>query len=298
MISIFFYLQRHISFSYDYIRPYSRDYLLAFITVGLILLSGCTTRSEDIYTKKLNNTHHQQVYVANDGLPITLWLSRQQKASNTIRLYIEGDGRAWLRRNRVSSDPTPKNRLVHSLMLQDSKIDKAYIARPCQYEKNNTCSPELWTFSRYSSASIQAINQAITFIKESKHYHSIELIGFSGGATIALLIAAQRNDIQSVRTIAGNLDPSYTNTLHRVSPMPTALNPKDFSNRLQHIPQWHFIGKSDPVILPVIFEHYLSAFKNKRCIKSQLIDHATHHNGWVNIWPKLLQLKLPCDQTP
>ena len=264
------------------------------LTLLITLLNGCSSRPTIDYTQQLSQTHQQQLYTADSGLPISLWLSTQPKESDAVRIYIEGDGRAWVRRSRASSDPTPRNRLVHSLMLQDKKKDTAYIARPCQYKKNNTCRPNLWTFNRYSADSVEAINQAINLIKESKSYHSIELIGFSGGATIALLIAAQRDDIESVRTVAGNLDPAYTNTYHNVSAMPAALNPKNFANQLQSIPQWHFIGQSDPIIPPAVFDHYLSEFKDKRCIKSQIIKNAGHHTGWISEWQNLLELELPC----
>ena len=180
-------------------------------------------------------------------------------------------------------------------MQKDNKITTAYIARPCQYKKNEKCTPDTWTFSRYSNEAVQATNEAVDKIKDSGPYQQIQLVGFSGGATIALLLSTLRKDITSIRTIAGNLDPAYTNALHKVSPMPNALNPTNKSEQLQYIPQWHFIGAKDPIITKAILSHYLSSFKNKKCISSSIIENASHNNGWMERWPELLEYKPSCN---
>ncbi len=271
---------------------------LRYKTIALsyifILLGGC--QSIDSYTRQLNQSHVKTNFLSSTQLPITAWIPKAGSKSDTLRLYIEGDGRAWVKRNKISPDPTPTNRLVHALILKDKKNDVAYIGRPCQFNKNSYCTPLLWTFARYDEQSIQAINEILDQIKMEKHYKKIELVGFSGGATIALLLASRRNDISSVRTVAGNLDPEYTNKLHQVSKMPTALNPSLESSKLQFIPQWHFIGTRDNIIKPSILSHYRSHFKNQTCINSTLVNGASHNSGWIDKWPKLLELLPACQQ--
>lgn len=264
----------------------------SFFLVSIALLSGC--QSTNHYTQQLNQSHYKKHYVSTTGLPVAAWLPKTVTATATLRVYIEGDGHAWAKKNKMSSDPTPKNRLMHALVSKDPKKDTAYIARPCQFITNNTCTPYLWTFSRYDDTVIKTMNDVLEKIKTQHDYKKIELIGFSGGATIALLLASRRNDILSVRTIAGNLDPQYTNRIHRVSKMPTALNPASETDKLQYIPQWHFIGARDRIINASVFSHYLSKFNRTNCIKSTLINNASHHSGWLAAWPELLKLKPSC----
>ncbi len=266
------------------------------IVFTVFIYAGCTSiDTHDNYTLQLNQSHKQHTLQTSTGLPITIWTPKNKKKSDTVRLYIEGDGKAWARRNRMSSDPTPHNRLVHGLMLEDPKHDIAYIARPCQFIQNNQCTPKLWTFSRYNETSVQAIDEAVQKIKDQFNYRLIELVGFSGGATIALILSTRRNDIVSVRTVAGNLDPAYTNKLHAVTPMPNALNPSHKTDKLQHVPQWHFIGTKDRIIKESIYTHYLSQFKNKQCINHTIVKNASHSHGWIEQWRYLLEHPPQCN---
>ncbi|WP_160174013.1 lipase family protein [Endozoicomonas montiporae] len=214
--------------------------------------------------------------------------------SDIFRIYIEGDGKAWMRSGRPSPDPTPVNRLVHQLMLQDPKPEIAYLARPCQFSMEKGCTPHTWTFGRYSNSVANSMNDAISSLKHQYKFKTLELVGYSGGATIALLIAARRDDVISVRTIAGNLDPAFTNHFHRVSPMPDALNPIRHINELKQVPQIHFYGKKDSVITGDVSRHYVSRFPEPHCIKTMAIEGANHHDGWTTEWAELLEKEIPC----
>ncbi|MGI9277800.1 MAG: alpha/beta fold hydrolase [Endozoicomonas sp.] len=228
------------------------------------------------------------------GFAIQSWQPGHHGLSKTLRVYIEGDGRAWSRKGRPSSDPTPRNRLVHNLMLSDPKPDIAYLARPCQFQQDPHCNTETWTFGRYDNSVIQSMSRALDTLKQSGEYQQLELVGYSGGATIALLLAARRNDILSIRTIAGNLDPAFTNRYHRVSPMPSAMNPVHFTDRLQKVPQLHFYGTDDEVIPAAVSRHYLSLFRNRSCIQLEPVVGASHGEGWAEGWGQLLSRTVSC----
>ena len=124
------------------------------------------------------------------------------------------------------------------------------------------CRPRIWTFDRYSPAIVELMDFSVTQVKKQGQYQNIELVGYSGGATIALLLAARRDDVISVRTVAGNLDPAFTNDLHGVSKMPDAMNPSDFRRILAHIPQVHFYGTNDRVIPDKVSQHYSAMMGN------------------------------------
>lgn len=225
-------------------------------------------------------------------LPLTLWRPMQARSS-TLRLYIEGDGRAWVRAGRPSTDPTPVNRLVHQLMLQDSFRDIAYLSQPCQYVMNSACDRNVWTFGRYSLQVLESMNLAMDEIKRKGNYQAFELVGYSGGGAMALLLAAHRNDVISIRTVAGNLLPSVTNQIHGVSPMPGAMNPADFSDKLSQIPQVHFVGAEDRVIPLSISQSFAKTLKKNDCVTIQSVT-ADHQHGWIEQWQRLLLIFPVC----
>ncbi len=260
----------------------------------MVFLPGCQSLPESGITEALSRRLTYYPSTAINSLPVSTWLYEGPKKSNVVRVYIEGDGRAWVRKSRMSTNPTPKNRLVHALMLKDKKTDIAYLGRPCHFQQNGLCHPRVWTFDRYSEDTLNIMNNALSAIKKKQNYQAIELVGFSGGATIALLLASQRDDIASVRTIAGNLDPAYTNTLHKVTPMPSALNPADYIDTLKNIPQYHFVGADDPIVKPAIVNHYLSRFTDMYCIQFKILPGVTHHKGWVDHWEQLLSESPHC----
>ncbi len=259
----------------------------------IFCLSGCQSGHQDnTDTKQLILNRSLQNHVI-DTPSYPIWsLSPPLKSSNTLRIYIEGDGRAWLRKGVVSTDPTPRNRLIHRLMLQDSKTDIAYLARPCQFIMGENCSRNSWTFSRYSQDSLLALNTAVTSLKNRNNYEKLELVGYSGGATMALLIAANRKDVISVRTVAGNLVPDYTNSLHQVSPMPEALSPVDHKTELIKLPQIHFVGTKDRVVPLDVARNYQQRLAQTKCIQIRTVERASHSSYWAESWPYLLK-KLP-----
>ena len=263
------------------------------LCIGFWLMVGCASRSimPEINPGDLQQSLKAVVY-DEAFWPIYIW-SPKKSVSRTLRIYIEGDGRSWIRFDRPSMDPTPVNRLVHHLMLKDRSLDLAYIAQPCQYVMNDKCFRSVWTFKRYSPKVVEAMNMAVTFLKERGLYEKLELIGYSGGGALALLIAAHRNDVSSVRTIAGNLSPQFLNHLHGVSDMPAALEPATFSSQLSSIAQIHFFGTRDWIVPEQVSRHYLKAFKKTSCINVERVD-ADHQSGWIESWPLLLERPLGC----
>ena len=267
-----------------------RLFLLCFL-----FLFGCQSAPDQSSTFRLKSLKTlEPIVIPTDTYSLQGWHPSHLPKSKVLRVYIEGDGRAWAKKGKPSTDPTPRGRLVHSLMLQDPKADIAYLARPCQFVSSTNCTSSTWTFGRYDSSVVQSMNTALDKLKSLGHYQQLELVGYSGGATIALLLAARRTDVQSVRTVAGNLAPFYTNSFHRVSPMPTALTPLDYKAQLQDVPQKHYYGSKDKLIPQDISRHYMNQFIKTSCITSQRIEGANHHKGWIQNWTKLLAQDVQC----
>lgn len=125
-----------------------------------------------------------------------------------------------------------------------------YIARPCQFTRNDpACRSTYWTDRRFSEDVIASMNHAVDVLR-APAAGPVHLVGFSGGGAVAALVAARRGDVASLRTVAGNLDHRALNAHHRVSPMPASLNAVDVAPRLAAVPQAHFVGTKDDVVPP------------------------------------------------
>lgn len=209
-----------------------------------------------------------------------------------LHVYIEGDGTAWLSRTRLSDDPTPKNTLVLELAALDPATNVAYLARPGQYgaQGRPDCEAAYWSGKRFSAEVVEAMNESVEVLRERAKAEKIHLIGYSGGAAVASLIAARHRDVASLRTVAGNLDPEAVNRLHKVSPLNDSLNPLDVAEKLRPLPQRHFIGSQDQTVPPEIAASFLKRQGRRNLDTITIVPGATHTSGWLERWPQLLRL--------
>ena len=219
---------------------------------------------------------------------------RFTKPNGLLNVYIEGDGRSWVSRYQLSSDPTPINPVALRLAIiqaEQSKDDNiAWLARPCQYQANRldfSCDPKYWSSHRFAQKVVDATNVAIDKLMQKSGANKVRLIGFSGGGAVAVLVAAKRDDVDSLVTIAGNLDHQQVNDYHHVSSLTGSLNPKDIATKLKSIPQMHFIGRNDEVIPIEISRDFISIQKGT-CAKQVIVAGVEHINGWKTQWPDLL----------
>jgi len=216
-------------------------------------------------------------------------MAPRQAENTTLRIYIEGDGLAWRTRRNISSNPSPVKPIALLLMQEDPVHDKAYLARPCQYVVNANCDNRYWSTDRFSSTVVASMNMAVTQLKATGEYTLIELVGFSGGGAIAALIAAQRNDVCLLITVAGNLDHEVFTRLHHVSSLTGSLNPPDFAAKLEGVRQIHFIGSDDKVIPVEVFESYVHRLSSKVNVTKRVVNGVSHQIGWIRQWGYLLQ---------
>ena len=107
-------------------------------------------------------------------------------------------------------------------------------------------------------------------------------------------MAAQRDDVASLRTVAGNLDHRAHSAHHNVSYLEGSLNPPDFAAKLARVPQYHFIGGQDSVVPPGVLHSYLQSLGATSCAQYEFVQEAEHDKGWVNIWPDLLAKTPEC----
>ena len=263
-----------------------------FICLLFLILQACssipTTQNRTdtaVRLAQLNGWQSQIITTASFNLQS--FIPEKISPSEELTIYIEGDGLAWLSRRKMSSDPTPIDPLTLKLALLDNHA--VYLARPCQYVWSGGCEQRLWTSARFSPEVLQAMNQAVDKLKAQYQASSLRLIGYSGGGAVATLLAAKRDDVSQLVTVAGNIDTDYWTTLQHISPLTGSLNPADQWPSLQAIPQIHFVGSEDKIMPVAVANAYQQHFPQSKRPTVRVITGMTHHCCWVEHWPELLQ---------
>ncbi|WCM48953.1 alpha/beta hydrolase [Pseudomonas sp. WJP1] len=251
---------------------------IVLFAIAALAISSCTTPisiAEVAHSSKLVSA------ISGEGaFPIQIL---QPKAGHfaKLRVYIEGDGRAWITASQPSSDPTPLSPMLINMAATDSR-PAAYLARPCQFVNSINCNAMVWTDERFSREVIDSMSSALDTLKQRFAVEQFELVGYSGGAAVALILAGERNDVFQVQTIAGNLDPVAWVQAKGLSPLTGSLDPLNYRARLRSIAQRHFVGSADEVITPSLVRGYASKVQAE-CIEIVEVP-ATHQEGYGLIW--------------
>lgn len=268
---------------------------LTLILFALFTASCTNTRHEQAIEMLAPSSFQERLIPASSFLLTTFERITNQGDNATV--YIEGDGLAWTGRRTPSLDPTPTNPVALRLATEDQSANVIYLARPCQYSKlthDSACPQKYWTSSRFAPEVVKSMNIALNDIQARYKITGFNIVGFSGGANVAALMAAQRDDILSLRTVAGNLDHRLLHSTHNVSQLSGSLNAADIAPQIAYIPQHHFIGGKDNVVPPAIAESFINTSGDRKCIRSTIVPNATHEKGWSNIWPALLEYPVDC----
>jgi pimeloyl-ACP methyl ester carboxylesterase len=246
------------------------------------VLAGCQTPREAL--QQLADEHGRPLeFLQGQPYPLALISPRQTPKVTRLRVYLEGDGHAWATTTQPSLDPSPLNLLVARLAVDDPSPN-VYLARPCQFVSVPGCQPELWTNRRFSQDVVDSLSQALDRLKARYGNREFELVGYSGGAALALLLAAQRQDVTFVQTIAGNLSPRLWAQMIGLSPLSGSLDPLDYRDRLAALPQRHLIGEQDRVVPARLAELYRQALVEPTCAQFFRIPEASHDQEWEIVW--------------
>lgn len=280
--------------------------LLIFLT-----LSGCqnSARHSNLNHSEINlakNSGFKSSIIKTKNLEITSLIKQNllNEPPSKLVIYLEGDGRSWIKKSLLSKDPTPPYALGLRLAIQDPRgydhnTTIAYLARPCQFTLHkptpDTCHFKYWSSDRFGEVVISNMNQAVDKIKAESgldNQHKIELIGYSGGAAVAVLVAARRTDVDVLRTVAGDLDHDMMNEYHHTTPLSNSLNPINFTDKLNNIKQIHYIATKDKVVPKKVTESFIASC-NQHLSKDNdrpimITIDATHQKGWENQWKKLI----------
>jgi hypothetical protein len=206
-----------------------------------------------------------------------------------VHVYLEGDGLAYITPTHLAKNPGRGSLLALQLMQLDP-APSLYVQRPC-YGFNqlpSACHPALWSSARYSSTQVDALDKALSDAKQrlGQPERPLILIGHSGGATLALLLAHKRQDIQGLITLAGNLDPDAWTRHHHYSPLQGSHNPASLGSLPSRLWREHWFGADDATIPPALMLPHCQQDPKARCA---VLPEATHLRGWHNFWAQRLR---------
>lgn len=270
-----------------------RKFFIFVVLLGLFLFTGCVgrnipTKEQRVFTLQSlipDSTFTSKTIRTNDYSFYTI--QQRNEHCKNLHVYFEGDGLAWITKHIVSDDPTPLTPTTFKLMLQDNSKCKVYLARACQYTNDSKCSKKDWTSHRFSKQIVSSTNEVINQLKQKYQNDKFTFIGYSGGAAIASLVANKRDDVNTLVTVAGNLDTELWTNIKQLKPLIGSLNPVNYVNNLQTIKQYHLSGSNDKVIPFEVTESYIKQFDNKDIIKNMRID-ATHSCCYGNALREIL----------
>ena len=255
-----------------------------FFLIFILFLSNCSQSSlnqRNSLIEELNlDKFTKNVYATT---LFNIYSLEKIKNDNKLIVYIEGDGLSWVDRFTISSNPTPTDPLAFKMALIDEGENIIYLARPCQYEWNNQCNKEIWTISQYSSTILNSYKDIITHL--SKTYKEIHLVGYSGGAGIAMYLGSIGNkNIKSIRTIAGNINHNELSKILKISRLKKSINFYSIEKKINTIPQVHYYGLKDKIVPNELQTSYKIRNSKNKCIKIESVSKATHNEGWVDFW--------------
>ncbi|MBB6092935.1 pimeloyl-ACP methyl ester carboxylesterase [Povalibacter uvarum] len=202
-------------------------------------------------------------------------------ASETVFVYIEGDGRPW-RGTRPAADPTTRKPVALQL-LAETRFPGIYVSRPCYQEMNDPgCTPSSWTDARYSEAIVSSMASAIG---KASGGRKLVLVGYSGGGTLALLLAERLADVQGVITIGANLDTDAWTTKRNFLPLAGSINPA-MSQQAHPWPEIHLQGQHDIIVPPSTTERYFESYPRAQ---REQVDGFDHVCCWVEEWRRMIE---------
>lgn len=268
----------------------------AWLAVALltpVLLAACSTQSGSERRLQAEQIARQGGLTAmkvDTRLPVAAW--GRLVPSQPVHLYLEGDGHAWRSSGRPSSDPTPHNPVALSLAAADPHSSVLYLGRPCQYQMEvaRGCHFSVWTTRRF--AELEDIEAALDQL--AGEGREIILVGFSGGANIAVQLAERLPNVKGLVTVAGNLDTGRFTRFHRLANEDYGHNGAILQS-LSGLPQLHYTGGKDVVVPPELTRLQLKGvIGHGDCVQIKEVTSASHHGPWRIDWLVFADLQRRC----
>jgi dienelactone hydrolase len=247
----------------------------------LLLAAACASPARQFSDRAAALGLHPDV-VEGNGFHVAVF-RQAGRPSRTLHVYIDGDGTPW-RFGRPATDPTPRTPLALDLMARDPN-PSVYLGRPCYHGLSETppCTSALWTWDRYSETVVAAMAAALRQILGRDHFERVAWFGYSGGGTLAMLLAPRFAETASVTTVAANLDIDAWADLHGYPRLTGSLSPARQPRMPPHISQRHYVGGEDQVVPEAIVAR--GPIDPATLIVIPSYDHTC---CWTTLWPTIV----------
>ena len=210
-------------------------------------------------------------------------------AAGPVWIYIEGDGVPWLTEFVPARDPTPRAPVALAMLARGPQ-PAAYIGRPCYFEMHADpgCEPVVWTHARFGPEVVRSMRVAIESLLAARGTpeRRLVLVGFSGGGTLATLLAARLPNTCALITIASPLDLDEWAAAREYSRLAGSLDPAREPALPPLIGQLHLRGRNDDVVGSVNGAAYLQRNPGARL---QVLEEPRHGAEWVAEWARLVR---------
>ena len=260
--------------------------ICVFLIASLTLV-GCVSTPAQRIAQQAKAYGFVREVVSGDRFSHIVYLNNVTSHSKVLHVYLEGDGSPWLHGRIVAADPTPRNPVMLRLMALDEE-PSLYLGRPCYHglADDPPCKPEHWTHGRYSHTVLTSMATVLERLIYDGSYESLALFGYSGGGTLAMLLAERFPQTHTVVTLAGNLDPDAWTKLHGYSPLRSSLNPSRQLPLNPGIRQFHFAGGQDR---NVPAEMIRTAVSHQHNAELTIFSQFNHSCCWEQLWPSVLK---------
>ena len=225
-----------------------------FVLLLTFCLCACVNRPHDPeWTEKTIKTKY---------LSFQVW-EKDVHEGGDLRLYIEGDG-----------SPMPDRPIAFELAQRDPNPNVIYISRPCQYVDCEECkNPALWQEERFNEEIVNEMKSLVVHLSHKYKSPALDLIGYDGGGTMALLLAT-RIPVRQVITIGGILDTKTYASDQGITL--NGMNPLRFLNTLSAVKQVHYVGTEDTKTPPQHAEYFVTRLKDPLSAVIKSVPGATH----------------------
>ena len=236
-----------------------KSIMLYFVT--LLFLFSCST------TKQIPINNYTTVV---DGLQIETYGNINKAKSPTILIFLHGD--------RCTANYTKD---VAKLAVKKNVLSFV-MARPGCEVSGRYSQGSHGDYDHYTKERIVAVSKSINSLKQHYKASKVILVGHSGGAATAGIIAGKYPELINAFvavSFPANV-PRWRILRNKGSIWARSLSPHNFINQIKHTTQIYIVnGKSDSNTSPSLSKEYVTAAKAKGLDVSNIVLDGESHNS-------------------
>jgi len=267
------------------VPPLTRLVTLGAAVIALAALGACRTPAERALSEA-RRLGFEARRIQGDPYPHVLLVRTPPvpvaESAGPTTVYLDGDADPGRVARRLPIDATPRHPVALELMALDPG-PCLYLGRPGQL--GAPAPLEAWSVGRYGDPVVHSLLAALQRSGLVDPGRGVVLVGFSGGGTLAALLAERLPGTRALVTVAGNLDVAAWTRSRGEPPLTASLDPADRPPLPARIVQIHLQGSEDRQVPGELASRFLSRQVSPSV---QRIEGFDHDCCWASIWPDVL----------